>query len=251
MFPGHRAPAEGRFISPAKAGVGESAGERRLRRANNAVVPSKAGIRSARLSRTALHCECNAHGRMWQNSPNLGERGTERRGGSAPGTNFCRDLWARHPNLSSAERQLRDLSSEGGKKATTPGHALNDLKGKEGRGKGAEVAGQAAPGPRCAVGGLLLPPAPRVPQRRVPLSPRQRKTHVQSRGNAPGCQAGAGRSRARSPVPPRVPPAAGARGAALPVHAVPETEPDVSWGSAGGCRDLGIQNMVQALIKRV
>lgn len=199
MFPGHRAPAEGRFISPAKAGVGESAGERRLRRANNAVVPSKAGIRSARLSRTALHCECNAHGRMWQNSPNLGERGTERRGGSAPGTNFCRDLWARHPNLSSAERQLRDLSSEGEKKATTPGHALNDLKGKEGRGKGAEVAGQAAPGPRCAVGGLLLPPAPRVPQRRVPLSPRQRKHTCKAGGMLPAARQERGEAEPAAP----------------------------------------------------
>lgn len=123
---------------------------------------------------------------MWQNSPNLGETGAgeEPSGGSAAGTNFCRDLWASHPNLPSAERQLRDLSSERGK-ATTLGHALNYLKGKEGRGKGAEVAGQAAPGPRCAVRRLLLPPAPREPQPRVRLRPRQRKTHGKSRGMLP------------------------------------------------------------------
>lgn len=127
---------------------------------------------------------------MWQNSSNLGESGDgeEPSGGSAAGTNFCRDLWARHPNLSSAERQLWGLTSEG-KKATAQGHALNYLKGKEGRGKGAEVAGQQprpqVRGGRGGLGWVPPAPAPREPQRRVRLSPWQGKTHGESGGMLP------------------------------------------------------------------
>uniref|UniRef100_A0A8C5IBN0 Uncharacterized protein n=1 Tax=Junco hyemalis TaxID=40217 RepID=A0A8C5IBN0_JUNHY len=102
------------------------------------------------------------------------------------------------------------------------------------------------PRPQVRAGRAPPAPAPRQPQPRVPLCPRHGKTHGESGGMLPAGSRERGKP-CPSPVP-RVPPAAGARCGAVPVHAEPE--PAVSWGSAGGCRDLGIQNMVQALIKR-
>lgn len=95
---------------------------------------------------------------MWQNSPNLGETGDgeEPSGGSAAGTNFCRDLWARHPNLSSAERQLRDLSSEGGKSHNS-GSCTQLFKREGGEREGSGGGRTGGPGPQ--VRGEKAPPA--------------------------------------------------------------------------------------------
>lgn len=135
---------KGQFIRPAKASTGYTAEERRLQSEYNAVFLCNTSIRFLKLLRNALHWECNAHERIWENSLNLvhlqggRQRGEEPGaepvgaivGESVTGTNFCSDLWNRHPNFSSAEQQHFDLRSKGGK-IPTLGHALNYLKGRE------------------------------------------------------------------------------------------------------------------------
>lgn len=51
----HNVPAEGQFISPAKAALGYTAEEMRLQCEYNAVFPNNPRIRSVRLLRNALH----------------------------------------------------------------------------------------------------------------------------------------------------------------------------------------------------
>lgn len=162
---------------------------------------------------------------MWQNSPNLGERGDgeEASGGSAAGTNFGRDLWAGHPNLSSAQRQLRDLSSEGGEKKSHNSGSCTQLFTREGGEREGSGGGRTrrprAPGARRGSSSCHRPRVSR--SHALHFSPRQRKTHGKSRGMLPAASRERGEAVPAAPSPPRVPPAAGARGAAVPVHAVP------------------------------
>lgn len=131
---------------------------------------------------------------MWQNSPNLGEPGDgeEPGGGSAAGTNFCRHLWARHPNLASAERQLRDLNSQG-KKSHNSGSCTQLFKReggeREGSGKGAAAAGQAAPAPGARWEGSSCPGPASATAARSTLSPARENTRGKQ-GDAPSRERG-------------------------------------------------------------
>lgn len=167
-----------------------------------------------------------------QNSPNLGER----QGGRSGGERRQRPTSAAISGPAIPTHLLLNGSSaiqaaRGEKKPQL--RVMHSIIPQGRRGEGRERRWQ----DRCAVGRLLLPPAPPEPQPRVRLCPRQRKAQGKQ-GTLPAVPQPVPRAYLQPPVPgePRCP--------SIPAG-------DTARAVLGKRRDLGIHNMLQALIKRV